>query len=50
MLRHVSKVWDVGVMVREYRAWEWFDLAEADWLPPEAMPGNRCGFDAAAHG
>jgi hypothetical protein len=49
MLRHVSVVGDVEESVREHRCWEWFDFAEADWLPPEVMPGHARGLDAAAH-
>jgi hypothetical protein len=49
MFRHVSEIGDVGIVVREYRAWEWFDLAEANWGPPQAMPRNGGRFDAAAY-
>jgi len=50
MLGHVSEIGDVWVVVREYRAWEWFDLAEANWGPSQAMPRNGGRFNAAAHG
>jgi hypothetical protein len=49
MLRHVSEIGNVGIVVREYRAWEWFDLAEADRGPTQAMPRNSGRFDAAAY-
>ncbi len=49
MLRHISEIGDVGIVVREYRAWEWFDLAEADRGPSQAMPRNGGRFNAGAH-
>jgi hypothetical protein len=49
MLSHVSEIWNVGIVMREYRAWEWFDLAESDRGPAQAMPRNGGRFDAAAN-
>ena len=49
MLRHISEIGDVEIVVREYRAWEWFDLAESDRGPSQAMPRNGGCFDAAAY-
>jgi hypothetical protein len=49
MLRHVSEVGNVGEAMREHRRREGFDLAKAYGLPPEVMPRNARGLNAAAH-
>jgi hypothetical protein len=45
---HIAEVRHVGVVVREHRRRERFDLAERHRLPAEWVPCDGCGFDAAA--
>jgi hypothetical protein len=49
MLRHVSVVGNVGEAMRKHRRREGFDLRESYGCPPEVMPRNARGLDAAAH-
>ena len=49
MLGHVSKIRNIGIVMREYRARERLDLAESDGLPSEVVPRHARSLDAAAH-
>ena len=43
----VAEIWHVGESRGEDGRGKRFDLGESDWLPPEWLPRDRCGLDAA---
>jgi hypothetical protein len=46
VFRHVAKVRDIGIVVRQDSAREWLDFAEGNRAPAERGPGHACSFDS----
>ncbi len=50
MLCQILKIRHIGIVMRQDLLRKFFDLSKAHRFPPQVMPSNSCGFDAAAHG